>query len=208
MSAVVDNLRASITLALVVCVVLCAPLEAAAAVPPLKIAAARLASVREQAKSLKVDVEVTITAGAIRDFAADDAGLLSGKPLDLTRRGESKKKLTIGPDAPLPWKAVHLVIGSPNPASDLQKHLGKLDASTDIDTLGDAFVYVYGSSPRLVVSRTLGAVRAIAVESEKYTWQLKTSGSLGTAGLPERIHILRSGQPYATVQLELAKAAD
>lgn len=173
---------------------------AVAAVPPLKLAAARQASLRKEAGKAKLDVAVTVTAGDLASFGKSGMALAGAKGLSLPAKG-GDGALELGEGELVPWKVVWVLLTSKNPVDDLQEQVGKLDATTGIDTLDGRFVYVYGSTPAVAFSRDLGRIRRITAKSDEHIWEFRLSGELGMAGLPERIHILRSGEPYANVEL-------
>jgi hypothetical protein len=169
---------------------------AAAAVPPLKIASERQASLREAASDTKVDVSVTITAGELKSHAETGVALGIGK------------SLAFGDDGLLAWRVLSVVLTAKDPIKGLQEHVGQIDASkTSIETLDDGFVYVWGSSPQIALSRDLSRIRRVTARSGDHTWVFRLSGDLGVAGLPERVHILRSGKPYASVEIEQTPSA-
>jgi hypothetical protein len=189
---------------------------ALASVPPLKVAAARQASLRAEADELgPTDVTITVLGARLRTYRASGATLAASRPLELlslqTAKAESAEKadkLRIGPDQPLPWSVVYALILARDPVSELQARLGGFDVShTKIETLDDSFVYVYGDSPQLALSRDFGLIRRVAATVDGVKWEFRLAGELGEAGLPERINILRDGAPFASVELSVHEPA-
>ena len=169
---------------------------AVAAVPPMKIADARQASLRKAASDTKVDVSITVTAGELKSHAESGVALGTGKSVGLGDDG-------LGDGGLLAWRVLSVVLTAKEPISDLQEHIGRIDASkTSIETLDDDFVYVWSGSPQIALSRDMSLIRRITARSGDHIWEFRLSGDLGVAGLPERIHILRSGKPFASVEIE------
>lgn len=179
---------------------------ASAAVPPLKTAKQRQQALRKEASKAKLDITVTVTAGSLASYAKSGVGLGGSKGLKLpATRGEAS--LALGADGALPWKVVYALLTTKEPITALQEHVGKIDTSrTRIETLDGHFVYVWGDSPQVAMSRDLARIRRITAKSGEHTWEFRLSGELGVAGLPERIHVLRSGEPYANVELGLSQS--
>lgn len=174
---------------------------ASAAVPPLKMAKLRQQALRSEAAKTKVDVSVTVIAGNLASYAKSGVGLGGRKAVELAAT-DSDGVLTLGAEASLPWAVIYTLLVAPKPIGTLQRHIGNIDTSrATIQTLEDDFVYVWGGSPELAISRNLALIRRITVASGEHTWEFRLSGDLGVSGLPTRIHVLRSGEPYATVGL-------
>ncbi len=184
------------------CALLLAAATALASVPPLKVAAARQASLRHKAKKGgAVDLSVTVTAGSLTSYQATGLSLGHGNALTLAAPG-GQTSLSIGPAASFPWKVVWALLSSTHPLADIQKDAGTIDAAhARIDTIDGHFVYVYGSLPQIALSRDFSHIRVIRAHAGGNDWEFRLSGDLGVAGLPERINIVRAGEPYASVEL-------
>lgn len=174
---------------------------ALAAVPPLKTAKQRQQSLRKEAAKASVDITVTVTAGSLASYTKSGVDLGGNRAIGLSAtRGDGA--LTLGANAALPWKVIYSLLTSDEPIGAIQDHLGKFDTSrAKIETLDSHFVYVWGDSPELAISRDLAHMRRIVARAGEHTWEFRLSGDLGVAGLPERIHVLRSGEPYASIEL-------
>ncbi len=171
-----------------------------AAVPPLETASARQEALRKEAARAKVDVSVTVTAGDLASYAKSGVAL-GGAGVKLSAKG-GEASLELDGGGLFPWKVVYALLTAQDPIAAIQKHVGKIDASrTRIEARDGHFVYVWGSSPSLAMSRNLGQIRQITAKNDDHTWEFRLSGDLGVGGLPERIHVLRSGEPYANVEL-------
>jgi hypothetical protein len=178
---------------LVVVSVLVSMSTAMAAVPPLKMASERQASLRKEAAGQKIDVLVTVTAGELKSYTKSGVSIGSAASFEFSA------------DAPAAWKILSALVSANDPLGALQTHIGKIDVSqTKIETLDDGFVYVWGNSPAVAISHDFSRIRRLTVRSNNHSWEFRLSGDLGLAGLPERIHVLRSGEPYASVEIEQA----
>ena len=172
-----------------------------AGVPPFDLAKKRLATMREQAGATSVDVVVSVTDEGMTTYRTEDAALVSGGALQLSKTG-GKATLKVHQDAPFPWNVVYELLVSADPISGLERHLGSADASqTEIVPREREFLYIYGDDPKIAVSRDMSAIRSVWVTHDKKRWEFRTTGTLGAADLPERLHVLRSKEPYATVEL-------
>lgn len=180
--------------------------SALAGVPPWKVAVARQASLRSEGGApKKVDLSVTVTAGKLASYAASGVALGGGEPLSLSATG-ADGKLALGAGQAFPWTVVFALLSSTDPLTAVQRQIGQVDAGqTRIEPGDDEFVYVFGDSPRISLSRDLSHIRQITAQSGQTTWEFRLTGELGVAGLPERIAILRAGQPYANLRLAVAE---
>jgi hypothetical protein len=177
-------------------VVLATASASMAAVPPMKTASERQVSLRKEAGGKKIDVAVTVTAGELTSHT--EPGVALG----------GDKSLAFGSDALLAWKVLSVLLTSEDPISDLQEHIGRVDASrAGIETLDGQFVYVWGNGPTIALSRDLARIRRITATSGNVNWEFRLSGELDLAGLPARVHILRSGEPFASVELAVAEGS-
>ncbi len=187
---------------LVVFMVASTAATASAAGPPLEVAQERQATVRadhaEQAPAF--DMTVSVTARGVVEYRGAALAVSDGG-VELAARAKDKS-LEIGADQDAPWSVIWVLVASSDPVTDLQDALGRIDAaSTSIEPMGDSFVYVFGDSPQIALSRDLTHIRRVEFRSGGHTWQLRLDGEVGESGLPAQIHVIRSGQPYANIEL-------
>lgn len=204
---------------LVVAALLVWAAPARAAMPPLKIAKARQISVRGAIKSgVSVDISVTVLGDKLQNFSATGARLGGAKILELVAENSSAlpknpmpqnkpPTLVIDAQAPVPWSVVFLLLQAPDPIASLRATLGAFHANhSKIELLDGDFVYHYGESPGVVMSRDLSKIRRVYARKDGVDWEFRLSGELGVGGMPERIAILRDGAPFANLKLSrLAK---
>lgn len=183
---------------------------AGAAMPPLDVAQARQASLRGALKSgASVDISVTALGTKLQSFSASSLRLGASKKLELAASASDPEKkpstLVIDANAPMPWSVVFSLLSAADPLASLQTTHGAIDAGQrKIDTLEDGFVYHYGASPQVVLSRDFSLMRRVLVHAQGVDWEFRLSGDLGVGGLPERVDILRAGAPFANMRLSLA----
>lgn len=176
--------------------------SAGAAGPPLETAQKRQATVRaDHAKQAPAfEMRVSVTARGVVEYRGSALDV-SDASVELAARAKDET-LELGADQPAPWSVIWVLIASSDPIADLQDTLGRIDAaSTSIEPMGEAFVYVFGDSPQIALSRDLTHIRRVEFRSGEHTWQLRLDGEVGDSGLPAQIHVIRSGQPYANVEL-------
>lgn len=190
---------------LLVLVVACTAGYAGAAGPPLETAQKRQATARTDhaERAPAFDMKASVTARGVAEYRG--AGLdVSDASVELAARGEDDP-LEIGEGQAAPWSVIWVLIASSDPLADLQDILGRIDAaSTSIEPMGEAFVYVFGDSPQIASSRDLTHIRRVEFRSGGHTWQLRIDGTLGESALPAQIHVIRSGQPYANIELAIS----
>lgn len=187
---------------------------AQAAMPPLKIAQARQASLRGTLKSgPRVEISATVLGNTLQSFSASGLRLGASYKLKLEtekaaiKEGDSYLEnkpptLVIDAQAPMPWPVVFSLLSASDPLASLQATQGVIDPTHHkIETLDEAFVYHYGASPRVVFSRDLSQIRRVFARADGVDWEVRLTGELGVGGLPERIDILRAGAPFANLSL-------
>lgn len=187
---------------LVVCLTVLAPAALSARVPPLELLSERQSSLRDKADGVAVDVSISVTSGRLTQWTASGFVAGRGEPLALTH-ASGGRQLQVGPDSDMPaWRIVFALVAAADPIGELQRHAGQLDRGvTTIEVDDDDFLYVFGELPQIAVSRDLGRIRRVRARLEDTDWEFRLSGDLGAAGLSRRIHVLRAGQPYATVEM-------
>lgn len=165
--------------------------EAHAGVPDADIVESRLESAREQTKDL--DVELTLD---VADGATGSVGSLAivGK-----RASADDNPNNFG------WKLLMVVLTSSDPWGDIENLAGSIDDDeTDIDTADGEFVYTYGDNPGISVTRDLSVIRQVRVGRDMTRWELSTTGRLEDTPMPEKVVLLKDGQPFARVALSLS----
>jgi hypothetical protein len=199
---------AQIFAALVVCSMVLAPATLDARLPPLDTLAARQLSLRQASTEVTIDVSVSVTSGRLTQWAASELRVGAGEPLSLVH-STGERRLLIGPDSDAPvWRVVYAMLGAADPVAELQRHVGPFDKDTTrIEAVDDDFLYLFGELPQIGSSRDLGRIRRVRARLEDSVWEFRLSGELGVAGLARRIHILRGGQPYATVEVAVSEAS-
>lgn len=182
---------------------------AGAAMPPLDVAQARQASLRGALKSgASVDISLTVLGKELQVFSASNLRLGASEKLELVASASEPEKkpptLVIDATAPLPWSVVFSLLSAADPLASLQATQGAIDAGQrKIDILEDAFVYQYGASPQVILSRDFSRIRRVLVRAQSVDWEFRLTGELGVGGLPERVDILRAGAPFANIRLSL-----
>lgn len=178
--------------------------SAMAAVPPLELAAERQAALRASA-NIELDISMSVTTSGVEEFSGRSIDLVEDEDIEL-RSADAESRLKLGSARLLPYRIVAILLTSSNPLEDLQGAMGRVDAAEhDIEVLDDAFVFVFGDMPAISLSRDLEHIRRIEARSKSHSWQILLTGELGERGLPEHIQILRSGEPYARIELSEAK---
>jgi len=176
-----------------------------AAPPPLKIAKARQASIREGLKTAApVTISLTILGEGVQSFSASDVRLGVASKLELAATAARAKPSTqvIDAKAPMPWSVVFSLLTAPEPLAALEATLGAIDpAHSAIDIIGEQFVYEYGVSPRVGLSRDFGQIRRVVARVDGVVWEFRLSGELGVSGLWERVDILRDGGPFGALRI-------
>lgn len=168
--------------------------DAQAEVPPASVVESRLASAREAASDLDVEIDIEMTG--------EDAGSISS----FTMLG---KRAATSDDNAFGWKLLLVVLTSSDPWSDIENLAGSIDTSvTDIATRDDAFIYAYGDNPQISVSRDLSVIRSVRIERNATRWKLVASGRLEGTPMPERVVLLENGRPVARVELSLPEDDD
>lgn len=176
-----------------------------AATPPLKIAKARQASLREGLESAApVTISLTVLGQGVQSFSASGVRLGAAKKLALKSAHAEQKppKMVIDAQAPMPWSVVFLLLTTPEPLAALEAAFGAIDPNhSAIGIFNEQFIYDYGVSPRVGLSRDFGQIRRVVVRVDGVTWEFRLSGAPGVGGLAERVDILRDGAPFGALRI-------